>query len=135
LIFKFKKIKNFSYISNVNDPSEKSAQASAYVPSRLVIGRLVTCLTFYLLSTAPDESIREAAKLYFELGLSDVQIVDQLSDHYDTEQYGLRYINFSSRGAIVIRVIMGQCCHVPPTAKAMGFSIYSPAKAYSGDHF
>jgi hypothetical protein len=47
-----------------------------------------------LLSTAPDEDIQEAAKLYFELGLSDVQIVDQLSDHYDTGQYGLRYVNF-----------------------------------------
>ena len=38
------------------------------------------------------------SKLYFELGLSDVQIVNQLSDHYDTGQYSLRYVNFYFNG-------------------------------------
>jgi hypothetical protein len=75
---------------NIHGSPEKPAQTSLYVPAL----HIVTYLTFYLLSTAPDEDIQEAEKLYFKLGLSDVQIVNQLSDHYDTGQYGLRHVNF-----------------------------------------
>jgi hypothetical protein len=40
---------------------------------------------------APDEIIQEPLTLYFNLGLSDVEITKQLRDHFDTEDYGLRY--------------------------------------------
>jgi hypothetical protein len=33
----------------------------------------------------------EPLRQYYELGLSDVKIAELLKEHYDTEQYGLRY--------------------------------------------
>ena len=39
---------------------------------------------------APDEVIRGPASSYFQMGVSDVEIVKYLKFHYDTEVYGLR---------------------------------------------
>jgi len=44
---------------------------------------------------APDNDIKEAAKLYFELGMRDVDIVEHLKDHYNTEEHGLRCLVIS----------------------------------------
>jgi hypothetical protein len=41
--------------------------------------------------SAPDEDIRGPLKLYFEPGLNDVEVTKHLKDHYDTDQYGLRF--------------------------------------------
>jgi len=39
-----------------------------------------------------DESIKEPLQQYYELGLLDVKITELLKEHYDTDNYGLRYV-------------------------------------------
>jgi len=40
----------------------------------------------------PDDIIKEALTMYFNLGLSDKDITNQLKDHYDPEVFGLSVI-------------------------------------------
>ena len=44
------------------------------------------------LFSAPDESIKEPLQQYYKLGLLDVRITELLKEHYDTDNYGLRYV-------------------------------------------
>jgi len=39
--------------------------------------------------------ISKKLKLYFELGMCDVDIVEHLKDHYNTEEHGLRCLVIS----------------------------------------
>jgi hypothetical protein len=39
--------------------------------------------------TALEEDIRMALTLYFNLGMNDKEISMQMTDHYDTDIYGL----------------------------------------------
>ena len=41
--------------------------------------------------SAPEEIIRPHIEMYFSIGRSDVEIVDLLKAHYDTNVYGFRY--------------------------------------------
>ena len=43
--------------------------------------------------SAPEEIIRPHIELYFSIGRSDVEIVDLLKAHYDTNVYGFRYVD------------------------------------------
>ena len=40
--------------------------------------------------SAPEEIIRPHIEMYFSIGRSDVEIVDLLKAHYDTNVYGFR---------------------------------------------
>ena len=42
--------------------------------------------------TAPEEIIRPHIEMYFSIGRSDVEIVDLLKAHYDTNVYGFGYV-------------------------------------------
>ena len=42
--------------------------------------------------SAPEEIIRPHIEMYFSIGRSDVEIVDLLKAHYDTNVYGFRYV-------------------------------------------
>ncbi|KAG2130210.1 uncharacterized protein EDB93DRAFT_1332123 [Suillus bovinus] len=42
----------------------------------------------------PANEIQEPAQFYFTLGMSDVEIVHHLKDHYNQEEYGLSVITF-----------------------------------------
>jgi hypothetical protein len=42
--------------------------------------------------SAPEEIIRPHIELYFSIGRSDVEIVELLKVHYDTNVYGFRYV-------------------------------------------
>jgi hypothetical protein len=42
--------------------------------------------------SAPDESIKGPLQQYYELGLMDVKIAELLKEHYDVDEYGLRYV-------------------------------------------
>ena len=48
------------------------------------------------LFSAPDEIIQDPLREYYELGLPDTKIAELLKDHYDTTEYGLRYVKFSN---------------------------------------
>ena len=43
--------------------------------------------------SAPEEIIHPHIELYFSIGRSDVEIVDLLKAHYDTNVYGFRYVD------------------------------------------
>jgi hypothetical protein len=40
----------------------------------------------------PLDDIREALEAYFHLGFNDKQLEEYLSEHYNTEVYGLGYV-------------------------------------------
>ena len=46
---------------------------------------------------APEHTIRPSLEFYYHLGLNDIQIESNMKDHYDTDQYGLRYATMLSQ--------------------------------------
>ena len=47
------------------------------------------------ISVAPQDSMDPWIRFYWRMGFDDKKLADNVLDHFDREQYGLRYVSFS----------------------------------------
>lgn len=59
---------------------------------------------------APEEDIRHAIKVYFDMGMNDLEICSNMEDHYDTALHGLGCVFYPRAGFIRCLIVLTRPC-------------------------